>query len=354
MPYQIDQLESNSLSASSSSNKAASPTKMFEDAYNFYNDTIIDPAARMRQVEVAVDGFVVGGIKEIPNQLIKHPVETAEKALVAGATAAAFGAVMATGSPALMGGALLAGGILTGTSLANSFNRITNDGKLTSALNSAWNNSTEAELNRCKSVAEKKLGIEAFDIALTAAFCTGGGALGGKLMAESMAKPKWNFYPPREWTKGADGIRTYESPSFGGKDTLFKDGTLKTERHGTTTTHHANGPTVTEYPNGVKQTEFKNGTVETIHADGRKVILDRHRSITELPNGTKITESPWLTIVEKPDGTRTNKQIDGSIWKKFPNGDTRSASHDGRTEFYDAAQGKIYITKPNGEKIVWE
>ncbi|MBS1953357.1 MAG: hypothetical protein JST89_04170 [Cyanobacteria bacterium SZAS-4] len=353
MPYQIDKLEDHFLSESGS-NRPANPTKVFEDAYNFYNDTINDPAARMRQVEVAVDGFVVGGLKEIPNQLVNHPVETAEKALVAGATAAAFGAVMATGSPALMGSALLAGGILTGAGLANSYSRMTNDGKLASALSHAWTNSAEDDLSRCKSVAENKLGIEAFDFALTAAFCTGGGALGGKLMADSLAKPKWNFYPPREWTKGPDGIRTYESPNFGGKDTLFKDGTLKTERFGTTTTHHANGPTVTEYPNGVKQTEFKNGAVETIHADGRKVTLDGRRSITELPNGTKITESPWLTIVEKPDGTSTNKQIDGYIWKKFPNGDTRSATYDGRTEFYDAAQQKLYITKPNGEKIVWE
>lgn len=352
MPYQIDERGNNSL-IDSGSNNAIRPEKVFEDAYNFCNKTINNPAARMRQVEVAVDGFVVGGIKEIPNQLINHPVETAEKALIAGATAAAFGAVMATGSPALMGGALLAGGVLAGASLANSFNRMTNDGKLSTALNTAWNTYADEDLIRCKSVAENKLGIEAFDLGLTAAFCTGGGAFGGKIMAESLAKPKWNFYPPREWVKGADGIRTYEHPRFGGKDTLFKDGTLKTERHGITTTHHANGPTITEYPNGVKLTEFKNGTVETLHADGRKVTQDGHRSITELPNGTKITESPWLTIIEKSDGTRTNKQIDGYISKKFANGDTRSATYDGTTTFYNQAQGKWYTTKPNGEKTVW-
>ncbi len=333
-------------------NASAHPTSAFIDAYEFYTETLKNPDARMRQTAVALDGFFVGGIKELPLQLTRHPVETAEKALMAGASAAVVGGIVATGSPILVGGALVCGGVLTGIGLSNSWTRITNDGKLRTAMTKAWNSSDDDTLARSKSVAEDILGLEAFDIGL-AAVCTGSGAWGAKLAAESLAKPRWHFSPSRVWEKGADGTRTYENLKFGIKDTLLKDGTLKSEQKLMTTTHHANGPTVDEYSNGVKQTRFRDGKIETRHPDGRKITEDSfHNRAIELPNGMKIKQSPTHTMISRPDGTITSKQIDGYVYRTYPNGDSLSTSQDGTVTFYNEAEGTMYITKPNGEKIV--
>jgi hypothetical protein len=353
MSHRIDDL-GNSAKNEHSENASASPTSAFLDAYDFCAATLTHPDARLRQTAVALDGCFVGAMKEVPIQLTKHPVETAEKALIAGASAAVFGAVIATGSPFLAGSALVCGGVLTGIGLYDSWTKVTADGTLKTAMTQAWNSSDAATLAQSKSVAEDKLGLQAFDLGLAAA-CTGSGAAwGAKLAVESLAKPRWYFTPARVWEKAADGTRTYEDMKFGHrKDTLFPDGTLKSERQGMTTTHHANGPTVDEYSNGVKQTRYRDGRIETSHGDGRKITEDsfHHRTI-EMPNGTRIEQSPDHTVISRPDGSFTSKQIDGRVYKKFPNGDSLTRGQDGSVTFYNAAEGKMYITKANGEKSV--
>jgi hypothetical protein len=352
MSHRINDL-GNSAKNEHSENASASTTTAFLDAYDFCAETVKHPDARLRQTAVALDGCFVGAMKEVPIQLTKHPVETAEKALVAGASAAVFGAVIATGSPILAGSALVCGGVLTGIGLYDTWTRITADGKLNTAMTQAWNSSDAATLAQSKSVAEDKLGLEAFNLGLAAACIGSGAAWGAKVAVESLAKPRWYFEPPRAWEKAADGTRTYEDIRFGRKDTLFPDGTLKSERNGMTTTHHTDGKVVDEYSNGVKQTRYEDGRIETTHADGRKITENSfHNRTIEMPNGTKIEQSPTHTLIRRPDGTFTSKQIDGYVYKTFPNGDSLTTGQDGSVTFYNAAEGKMYITKANGEKFV--
>ena len=56
-----------------------SVTNTTDASKKFIHDSLEHPDKRARQAGAVIDGLVVGGIKEIPNQFVNHPKETAAK-----------------------------------------------------------------------------------------------------------------------------------------------------------------------------------------------------------------------------------------------------------------------------------
>lgn len=326
---------------------------LLADAYNFWAETKEHPKARLRQAGVAAWGTVIGALKDIPNEFCNHPVDTAGKAVVAGATGAGMAALLTTGSPLITGGTLAGGGFLLGAGLKNSWDKACNDIDLSKAMSDVWKSGDLGTVRNSMKIAEKRLGPEGFDYGIGA---IAGGASARFLPAIiSRFGPKitaWQNDIGRNWITQPDGTKI--SISRGGiKSTLYPDGTKKTVlSDGHTTTYHPKGGWTTEWPNGVKDIDV-NGTREIHYPDGRKVFVGPygHRR-TELPNGTIIQQAPdGDTLVKRADGSCTRKQIEGSIYQLYANGDSLSIDSMGKKLFYSKAEGELYHIMPNGEKV---
>jgi hypothetical protein len=90
---------------------AESHSTLFADAYNFCANTIANPRGRLRQADVTTAGAALGGLKQVPKELVNHPWETVGKVATAAVAGAAFSAAAASESPVIAGGALVIGAI---------------------------------------------------------------------------------------------------------------------------------------------------------------------------------------------------------------------------------------------------
>jgi hypothetical protein len=175
-------------------NKPADETHntLVTDAYNFCADTISHPDARARQAFVAAYGSAVGGIKDLPNEFMKHPWETIGKVAVGGVSGVAVGAALASESTAIVTAATAFSVVASAAALWNSFTRITSNECLKNSMDAVYKCADQETLLKSMQTASNVLGPEAADYGLAlAAGLTG--AYGPKAFTEL----QWNLLVTR-------------------------------------------------------------------------------------------------------------------------------------------------------------
>jgi len=330
---------------------------LFLDAYNFCADSVRHPEARGRQACVATYGAVIGGIKDIPNEIRNHPIETAQKAAVGIAAGLGTAALLTTNSPWIAGGTLVGGGLLLGVALKNSWDKACNNSQLSKALSATWKSGDLATTLSSMKIAEKQLGEEGFDYGL-ATIAGGVGAKFSPLMIAKIAnefgpKTTWKFLPNPNWVDQTDGTKISIDPNNGKVLTQYSDGTIKEVRsEHETVTYHPEGAYTFEFSNGVKVRDMDNLATVT-YPDGKQMTTDAYGNReTKLPNGTVISQSAWGNLdVKKADGSHFNKHVDGQISHRYSNGDTLDIDPAGKKVFFNAAEREYYEIKPNGERL---
>lgn len=152
-----------------------SNNSLFMDAYKEFAAGIAHLDGRTRQATVAAYGAVVGGIKDIPNEFMNHPLETAGKVAIAGVTGTALAAAAAAESPLVVSGALLGASAASALSLWDSYNRLASNEKLKHAMDAVYKSGDPSTIASSLKVASDVIGPEAFNYGLVMASMCGGG-----------------------------------------------------------------------------------------------------------------------------------------------------------------------------------
>ncbi|MBX9771788.1 MAG: hypothetical protein K2X29_10475, partial [Candidatus Obscuribacterales bacterium] len=179
--------------ASATAVESKSPSNALEEVLDFCSQTIEHPEARIRQTGTVLQGIFVGGIKDIPNELQNHPLETCGKVIAAGALGALAGGAIALEIPILTGITIGAGVTMLGFGIDDSYKRMSSDKQLQSALRSVWNDTDYFTQMKANDTAEKVLGPEAFNwgVTLPAGLVGGfGGGIATKVVAAKLLSGK--------------------------------------------------------------------------------------------------------------------------------------------------------------------
>lgn len=150
----------------SSKSTADCHKSLFADAYAGCATAVAHIEARSRQATVATYGAIVGGIRDIPNELVNHPWETAGKLAVAGITGAALGAAAAAESPIIANGAIFLGAAATGTALWGSYKKLERDKQLREAMSAVYKLGDLKTMTSSMQAAADIIGPEAFNYGL--------------------------------------------------------------------------------------------------------------------------------------------------------------------------------------------
>ncbi|MBX9877264.1 MAG: hypothetical protein K2Y22_02290 [Candidatus Obscuribacterales bacterium] len=135
------------------------------ETMDFCVQSAMHPDKRIRQADVLTHGLIVGGIKEIPNQILNHAGETATKMGVAGAIGAAFSLLIDSKTKFLSTGAKWLGlGMGVGAIAATAVD-LHSKPKLKSALEAAWNKPEAVAAG--KQIAEAECGPDGFNWGLS-------------------------------------------------------------------------------------------------------------------------------------------------------------------------------------------
>lgn len=175
-----------------------SVTNTTDASKKFIHDSLEHPDKRARQTGAVIDGLVVGGIKEIPNQFVNHPKETAVK-IAAGVGIGAGIAMLPLEVPAVAIGATVAGVGLGCAYVWDVGQRLGSNRELHKALDNVWNMGDRSSYKPLPAI-ESSLGKESFDFGL-ATMCGGAGFKMGNGI-----KSLLNTTAPKLCPATADGI----------------------------------------------------------------------------------------------------------------------------------------------------
>ncbi len=150
-----------------------SVTNTTDASKKFIHDSLEHPDKRARQAGAVIDGLVVGGIKEIPNQFVNHPKETAAK-IAAGVGIGAGIALLPLELPAVAIGATVAGVGLGCGYVWDVGQRLGSNRELHKALDNVWNLGDRSSQYSSMQAIESSLGKESFDFGV-ATMCGGAG-----------------------------------------------------------------------------------------------------------------------------------------------------------------------------------
>lgn len=334
------------------------PSNALGEVLDFCSQSVQHPDARARQTVVALNGLVIGGIKDIPNEIVHHPLETTGKVVLSAGAGIGVTALLGLGSPYIAGGTLLAGGAFLGAAAANTWNKACRDQKLSQAMTSTWKSGDVSTLQNSMKIAEERLGREGFDYGV--GFAAGGAGIKFAPAVLSRFAPKtiWNFSSNPQWVQQSDGTQVATEQFAGRINTMtkYKDGTIKETTYGNTTTFHPEGGMTQEYANGVKVEYLTNGNTKTSYPNGKTVtVYHGGARETKLGNGTEVHQTSCGGLyITKPDGTKIGKQVDGYKWTTAPNGDTLTVHQNGKRDFWCNSEKTYYDVKPNGEKVLSE
>lgn len=177
-----------------SERQTANPLGLCASAVNEVMDFCVQSAIHMdkrgKQAEVLAHGFFIGGIKDIPNELLNHGWLTAGKAGLAGAFGAALSVAVSSKIKWLAAGAKCLGLGFGGSAIAATAIDFGSKPKLQSALSSVWKSPDEKTVSAGKIIAETECGPEAFNWGLTMP-CAMIGGMGGKAGMKWLTG-KWN------------------------------------------------------------------------------------------------------------------------------------------------------------------
>lgn len=173
--------------------EAKAPSNALDEVLEFCSQTVQHPEARLRQTGTVLQGFFVGGIKDIPNEVINHPLETCSKVVVAGGIGIAAGAALALEIPIVTGITIGTGVTMLGVGIYDSFKRMSSNSQLQGALRNVWKDEDFYAQMQANDKAEKILGPEAFNwgVTLPAGLVGGfGGNIATKMVAAKLLSGK--------------------------------------------------------------------------------------------------------------------------------------------------------------------
>ena len=332
-------------------------SNIFKEINDFCLQTMNKPDARARQAIVALNGLVIGGIKDIPNEIVHHPIETTGKVVLAAGAGIGVTALLGLGSPYIAGGTLIAGGALLGAAVTNTWNKACSDKQMSQAMNATWNGSDMTTLQNSMRVAEERLGRDGFDYGVGFAAGAAGVKFAPAVLSRFAPKTIWRITPNPQWVKQSDGTQIATDEFAATTYTKYKDGTIKkTTDYGDTTTLHPKGGMTQEYANGVKVERLTDGTKTTTYPDGKSSTVYRDGDrITKFPNGNEVTQTAEGNIrIDKADGTTINNSVNGYKTTFRPNGDQVYTKPDGSKSMYDKKDTAFYDIKPNGQRVLNE
>ncbi len=179
-----DAIEDRSLDVPSLCGKAVM------EAWDFSAQSVMHMDKRGKQAEVIAHGLVVGGIKDIPNELLNHPWETAGKASAIGMVSACLGAALSAKTKWIATTAKFLGWGLGSTALATTAIDLASKPKLQAALSNIWQSDDKQTMVASKVVAEGECGPTGFDFGLALPAAVAGG-IGGR-----MAFKRWELTRP--------------------------------------------------------------------------------------------------------------------------------------------------------------
>ncbi|MBX9769846.1 MAG: hypothetical protein K2X29_00660 [Candidatus Obscuribacterales bacterium] len=147
---------------------------------------------RRAQAEVIAHGLVVGGIKDIPNELLNHTGETLAKLGSISLISAGLGAALGAKSKWIATGAHCLGWVLGGSAVAATAVELAAKPRLQTALSDVWRNSDEKTMSNGKAIAEIECGPIGFNWELCFPASAVGG-IGGRLAMRHWQSTRPNF-----------------------------------------------------------------------------------------------------------------------------------------------------------------
>lgn len=142
--------------------------KLFSDAYDF-NGLPAQVAGRVRQVGVIESAVSYGVLKDIPNEITHHPLETAGKIFITRAAGTGLAAAAASESPLVAGVAAVAGMVGAGITLWNTYQHAAHSDKLRQSLDAVYKSGSRTTFENSSKVASEIISPEAFDCYLAVA-----------------------------------------------------------------------------------------------------------------------------------------------------------------------------------------
>ncbi len=144
--------------------KAETQKSLYDEVYNFCQETMAQPDARARQAFVVGYGACIGGMKniqELPKEFINHPWETTEKVAKESIPGFVTGAVLTAASPEIVEAATAAGIVTTAASLWHTCMNLMTDRQLQKSMENVFKSGDQRVMNAGIQVASDRLGPEA-------------------------------------------------------------------------------------------------------------------------------------------------------------------------------------------------
>ncbi len=168
----------------SSKTKDTSREKLFDDAYDF-KSFAAQAAGRVRQVGVIESAVTYGVLKDIPNEIIHHPLETAGKIFITRAAGTALAAAAASESPLIAGAAAAVGIVGAGATIWNTYHHVAHSDKLKQSLDAVYKSASRSTFENSSKVASEIISPEAFNCYL---------AVGAGLRGQRLPKALQIYY----------------------------------------------------------------------------------------------------------------------------------------------------------------
>jgi len=280
----------------------------FADAYNFCADTIANPTGRLRQADITIAGTALGGLKQVPNQFVNHPWETAGKLATAAVAGAAFSAAAASESPLIAGGAIGIGVIGMGAALLDTCTRLGKIGKFRHALDAVYDSDNPAtELKALEEVADVA-GAEGFDYGI---------AIAGSVGAIDGPKAWHDIRINRLAHKLESSFQIPKALPSGAVDIKFRDGCVL-HTHGDQAIIRIAGAehNLHVYTPALSQGSPKIGLKVLDNALGRLVLKGRYAGSLDRFE-IDIDPDKGITTVKSKRLNRQYKHSDLAAWKPF-------------------------------------
>lgn len=146
--------------------EASCSTNAVHEAWDFSCQSLAHLDRRGRQAEVIAHGLIVGGIKDLPSELLDHTQETATKFGLLTAIAACLSAAASSKVTWLTCTAKWLGRGLAGTAVAHTTFDLSSKPMLQRSLSAVWHDNGQVAMTNSKRIAERECGPTGFNWAL--------------------------------------------------------------------------------------------------------------------------------------------------------------------------------------------
>lgn len=145
---------------------ASFSTNAVHEAWDFSSQSLAHLDRRGRQVQVVAHGLIVGGIKDLPNELLDHTQETAIKFGLLTTIAAFLSAAASSKVTLVTSAAKWLGHGLAGAAVIHTAFDLSSKPMLQRSLSAVWHDDDPAAMTNSKRIAERECGPTGFAWAL--------------------------------------------------------------------------------------------------------------------------------------------------------------------------------------------